>query len=70
MPLRLRPAAEADLDAIAVIAAAAFHSNTNAISQRLFPPHLHPANTASEIMEIGKKGNQAPGQAYRYISCN
>lgn len=42
MALRLRSAAEADMDAIAAISAAAFHPTTDAIARRLFPPHLQP----------------------------
>ncbi|RGP78320.1 gnat family [Fusarium longipes] len=42
MPIYLTKASEADLPAIARIATSAFHPDTDALSRRLFPPHLQP----------------------------
>ncbi|SPJ73403.1 uncharacterized protein FTOL_03133 [Fusarium torulosum] len=42
MTIRLVEAREEDLPAIARIATSAFHPNTDALSRRLFPPHLQP----------------------------
>ncbi|RBA14175.1 hypothetical protein FPRO05_02967 [Fusarium proliferatum] len=42
MTIRLIEASEEHLPAIARIATSAFHPNTDALSRRLFPPHLQP----------------------------
>jgi hypothetical protein len=42
MTIRIVEAVEEDLPAIARIATSAFHPNTDALSRRLFPPHLQP----------------------------
>ncbi|KAG5789732.1 hypothetical protein H9Q69_011207 [Fusarium xylarioides] len=42
MTIRLVEASEEHLPAIARIATSAFHPNTDALSRRLFPPHLQP----------------------------
>ncbi|KAF5667168.1 gnat family protein [Fusarium heterosporum] len=42
MTIRLVEASEKDLPAIARIATSAFHPDTDALSRRLFPPHLQP----------------------------
>lgn len=44
MTIRLVEAVEEDLPAIAGIATSAFHPSTDALSRRLFPPHLQPKN--------------------------
>lgn len=44
MPILLVKATEEDLPAIARIATSAFHPSTDALSRRLFPPHLQPKN--------------------------
>ncbi|KAH7160971.1 acyl-CoA N-acyltransferase [Dactylonectria macrodidyma] len=44
MSLHLRDATQEDIPAIARICAAAFHPDTDAITRRLFPPHLKPEN--------------------------
>ncbi|KAG8408380.1 hypothetical protein J3459_017852 [Metarhizium acridum] len=44
MTVHLRTATEADAEAIATLAADAFHPDTDTISRRLFPQHLQPAN--------------------------
>ncbi|KAJ4012432.1 hypothetical protein NW752_008122 [Fusarium irregulare] len=46
MPIQLLKASEQDLPAIARIATSAFHPSTDALSRRLFPPHLQPKNIA------------------------
>ncbi|KID85033.1 Acyl-CoA N-acyltransferase [Metarhizium guizhouense ARSEF 977] len=47
MTVQLRTATEADAEAIATLAADAFHPDTDTISRRLFPQHLQPANCAA-----------------------
>jgi hypothetical protein len=42
MSIYLTEASEADLPAISRIATSAFHPETDALSRRLFPPHLQP----------------------------
>jgi hypothetical protein len=44
MTIRLIEASEEHLTAIARIATSAFHPNTDALSRRLFPPHLQPTD--------------------------
>ncbi|KAF5976333.1 gnat family protein [Fusarium coicis] len=44
MTVRLVEASEEHLPAIARIATSAFHPNTDALSRRLFPPHLQPTD--------------------------
>lgn len=44
MTIRLIEASEEHLPAIARIATSAFHPNTDALSRRLFPPHLQPTD--------------------------
>ncbi|KAM0354861.1 hypothetical protein ACHAPU_000691 [Fusarium lateritium] len=42
MTISIAEASERDLPAIARIATSAFHPDTDALSRRLFPPHLQP----------------------------
>ncbi|KAJ6441235.1 GNAT family acetyltransferase [Purpureocillium lavendulum] len=63
MTLHIRPATEGDLAQIADVAVAAFHPDTDAISRRLFPPHLQPTATDADADADG----QGPARRWRLV---
>ncbi|KAK6067093.1 acetyltransferase [Seiridium cupressi] len=52
MPIQLRPATKADIDAIARVGGAAFDIGADAIVRSIFPPHLQPEGTSEADTRI------------------
>lgn len=71
MPIRLVEASEEALPVIARIAASAFHPETDALSRRLFPPHLQPkgipADEAAYDWRLARKASSLASPGARLI---